>query len=108
MRPAATYDFRPMLNAGVMSDPGNMTIAWRLRRALLVAGIGAWLAALAAALLTSTASPAFPLWAAFSVIFLASFCWAVISRSPNLAATAAQSLSVIVMVAALCNGYEGL
>jgi hypothetical protein len=34
--------------------------------------------------------------------------WAVVSRSPNLAATAVQSLIVIVMVGALANGYEGL
>jgi signal transduction histidine kinase len=96
------------LNTGAVLDPGVMTTALPLRRVLLVAGLGAWLAGLAAALLTSTTAPLFPLWAAFSVIFLGSFFWTVISRSPNLAATAAQSLSVIVMVAALSNGYEGL
>jgi hypothetical protein len=108
MQPSSIYDFRPILDAGVVSDPGNMTIERRLRRVLLVAGIGAWLAGLATALLTSTTAPLFPLWAAFSVIFLGSFFWTVTSPSPQLAATAVQSLSVIVMVGALSNGYEGL
>ena len=108
MRRAAIYDFRPILNTGAVLDPGTMTMALPLRRVLLIAGLGAWLAALASALLTSTAAPLFPLWAALSVIFLGSFFWTVISPSPNLAATAAQSLSVIVMVAVLANGYEGL
>jgi len=85
-----------------------MTIERRLRRVLLVAGIGAWLAGVTTALLTSTAAPLFPLWAACGVVFLASFFWTVTSPSPQLAATAVQSLSVLVMVAALANGYEGL
>src|SRR5688572_4229176 len=97
-----------MSEAGAVPDPEAMTIAPSLRRVLLVAGLGAWLAGLAAALLTSTSAPLFPLWAACSVIFLASFFWTVISRSPNLPAMATQSVSVIVMVATLSNGYEGL
>jgi signal transduction histidine kinase len=85
-----------------------MTMASRLRRVLVVAGIGAWLAGVATALLTSITSPLLPVWTACSAIFLASFLWAVVSRSPNLVATAVQSLCVIVMVATLANGYEGL
>jgi signal transduction histidine kinase len=85
-----------------------MTIESPLRRLLLVAGIAAWLAAVTAALLTATAYPPFPVWLAFSVIFLASFLWTVLSRSPQLIAMAAQSSSVIVMVAVLSLGYEGL
>jgi signal transduction histidine kinase len=108
MRPTDLYDFRPILEAALLADPGDMTIARRLRRVLLIAGVGAWLAGLTAALITSTAYPSFPVWAAFSVVFLGSFLWAVFSRSPNLIATAAQSASVIVMVATLANGYEGL
>jgi signal transduction histidine kinase len=92
----------------VLPDSSVMTIAAPLQRVLLVAGIGGWLAALAVALLTSTAYPLFPVWAAFSVVFLAAFLWNAISSSPKAAATAAQSLSVVVMVGTLCNGYEGL
>src|SRR5262245_27039060 len=108
MRPACVCDFRPILDPAQLPDPGDMAIARRLQRVLLTAGIGAWLAGLAAALITSTTFPSFPALTAVSVGFLGSFIWAVFSRSPNLIATAAQSASVIAMVATLANGYEGL
>jgi signal transduction histidine kinase len=79
-----------------------------LPRALLLAGLVAWTGAAVAAVLTSLSSPLFPIWALFSVIFLATFAWNARSTSPSLIAIGAQSSSVIVMVASLCNGYEGL
>lgn len=79
-----------------------------LPRVLLFAGLVAWAAAAVAAVLTALAFPLFPIWALFSVIFLATFAWNARSTSPSLIAIGAQSSSVIVMVATLCNGYEGL
>lgn len=108
MRLAGVYDFRPILNAGVVPDARHMTIESPLRRVLLIVGIATWLAAVTAALLTATAYPPFPVWAGFSAVFLAAFLWTVLSRSPNLLAIAAQSSSVVVMVAVLSIGYEGL
>lgn len=92
----------------MLPDSWVMTTAAPLQRVLLVAGIGGWLATLTAALLTSTTYPLFPVWAAFSVVFLGAFLWNATSSSPRAVATAAQSTSVVVMVGTLCNGYEGL
>jgi hypothetical protein len=58
--------------------------------------------------MTALSYPLFPIWALFSVIFLAAFAWNARATSPSLIAIGAQSSSVIVMVASLCNGYEGL
>jgi len=79
-----------------------------LPRVLLLAGVAAWAGAAVAALLTALSFPLFPIWALFSVIFLATFVWNARSTSPSLISIGAQSSSVIVMVATLCNGYEGL
>ena len=79
-----------------------------LPRVLLLAGVAAWAGAAVAALLTALSFPLFPIWALFSVIFLAAFVWNARSISPSLISIGAQSSSVIVMVATLCNGYEGL
>jgi signal transduction histidine kinase len=108
MRPARLYDFRPISDVPAVPDSSAMTAPAPLQRLLLVAGVGGWLAAVTAALLTVSALPAFPIWAAGSAVFLAAFLWNALSPSPNLAATAAQSASVIVMVGSLSIGYEGL
>jgi signal transduction histidine kinase len=79
-----------------------------LPRALLFAGLTAWAGAAVAAFLTSLSYPLFPVWALFSLVFLATFVWNARSTSPSLIALAAQSSSAIVMVASLANGYEGL
>jgi signal transduction histidine kinase len=97
-----------MLPVSTVIDAGIVTTELPLRRVLLIAGIGAWLAALAAALFTSVRYPLFPVWAAFSLVFLAAFLWNATTSSPRLSVTAAQSVSVVVMVGTLCNGYEGL
>jgi signal transduction histidine kinase len=79
-----------------------------LPRVLLFAGLVAWVGAAAAAVLTARSYPLFPIWALFSLIFLAAFAWNTRATSPSLSAIGAQSSSVIMMVATLCNGYEGL
>jgi signal transduction histidine kinase len=75
---------------------------------LLLAGVLGWTGAVLAAVLTSSSYARFSGWMALSVIFLVAFILNARAASPRFAATGAQSVSVILMVLLLCNGYEGL
>lgn len=78
-----------------------------LPRVLLFTGAATWLIVGLATVLTAQSNPLLPAWALATVIFITSFVWAARKPTPPLSVLAAQSISVITMVALLCNGYEG-
>ena len=86
--------------------------AERLPRALLFAGLAAWLGVVLATIIAAIAaefwSPRFIPWSVVTLLFVAAFVWNARSTRPALYFLATQSACVIAMVALLCNGYEGM
>ncbi len=79
-----------------------------LPRALLFAGIAAWLGVSLATAIEAPLTPRLLAWACASVVLIAAFLWTATTARRPLAAIALQSASAITMTALFCNGYEGL
>jgi signal transduction histidine kinase len=79
-----------------------------LPRVLLLTGLAAWLGVCAATLATAESSSPLLAWAVASLLFVGSFAWNARRPESSQVALALQSVSVVAMVALLCNGYEGL
>lgn len=79
-----------------------------LPRVLLLAGAAAWIGVNIATLTTTEPGWRLLVWTAPSLIFIASFAWNARRQKSSLVALSIQSVSVVTMVALLCNGYEGL
>jgi len=80
-----------------------------LPRALLAAGVAAWLCVCLTTVLTAHWNLRLLEWSAASAIFIGALLLAHLRATfPATLSLLAQSASVVVMVALLCNGYEGL
>ena len=80
-----------------------------LPRVLLAAGAAVWVGVCLATVLSANWNSRLVEWSAVSALFIGAFLFAQLR--PKLAVVpllAAQSASVVTMVALLCNGYEGL
>jgi len=80
-----------------------------LPRVLWAAGVAAWVGVCLATVLAANWDVRLLIWSAGSVVFIGAFLLAHLRpKFPVVPALAAQSASVVAMVALLCNGYEGL
>jgi signal transduction histidine kinase len=79
-----------------------------LPRALLVAGIAAWLCVSVATAIKFPFTLRLLAWAFASTVFIVTFLWSARTDRRSVIALAVQSAAAICMVALFCNGYEGL
>jgi len=79
-----------------------------LPRAMLFAGIAAWLGVSLATAIEAHFTPRLLAWACASVVFITPFLWTTSTGRRPFIAIALQSASAIAMTALFCNGYEGL
>jgi signal transduction histidine kinase len=79
-----------------------------LPRALLFAGIAAWLGVSLTTAIKAPLTPRLFAWTCASLIFIVAFLWSTRTARRPFIALALQSASAIAMAALFCNGYEGL
>src|SRR6185312_4635684 len=79
-----------------------------LPRALLLAGITAWLGVSVATAIEAPLTQRLLAWACASVVFVSAFLWTTRTARRPFIAVALQSAFAISMTALFCNGYEGL
>jgi len=79
-----------------------------LPRALLFAGIAAWLGVSLATAIEAPFTPRLLVWACASGVFIAAFLWSTRTARRPFIAIALQSVCAVAMAALFCNGYEGL
>jgi signal transduction histidine kinase len=79
-----------------------------LPRALLFAGIAAWLGVSLTTAIKAPLTPRLFAWACASLIFIVAFLWSTRTARCPFIALALQSVCAIAMAALFCNGYEGL
>ena len=79
-----------------------------LPRALLLAGITAWLGVSVATAIEAPVTQRLLAWACASVVFVSAFLWTTRTARRPFMAIALQSAAAITMTALFCNGYEGL
>lgn len=79
-----------------------------LHRALLFAGIAAWLGVSLTTAIKAPITPRLFAWACASLVFIVAFLWSTRTGRRPFIALALQSACAIAMAALFCNGYEGL
>jgi signal transduction histidine kinase len=79
-----------------------------LSRALLFAGIAAWLGVSVTTAIKAPLTPRLFAWACASLIFIVAFLWSTRTARRPFIALALQSACAVAMAALFCNGYEGL
>jgi signal transduction histidine kinase len=79
-----------------------------LSRALLFAGIAAWLGVSLTTAIKAPLTPRLFAWAFASLIFIVVFLWSTRTARRPFVALALQSVCAVAMAALFCNGYEGL
>jgi signal transduction histidine kinase len=79
-----------------------------LPRALLFAGIAAWLCVSLATAIEAPFTLRLLAWACASTVFITAFLWSTRTTRRPLIALALQSAAAVSMAALFCNGYEGL
>jgi signal transduction histidine kinase len=77
-------------------------------RALLFAGVTAWLGVSLTTALEAQFTLRLLAWACASAVFIAAFLWSTRTASRPFIALALQSACAVAMAALFCNGYEGL
>jgi signal transduction histidine kinase len=79
-----------------------------LPRALLIAGVAAWLGVSLTTAIKGPLTPRLFVWACASIVFILAFLWSTRTARRPFIALALQSAAAIAMAALFCNGYEGL
>jgi signal transduction histidine kinase len=79
-----------------------------LPRALLFAGVAAWLGVSLTTAIEAPFTPRLLAWACTSIVFIVAFLWSTRTARRPFIALALQSACAIAMAALFCNGYEGL